>query len=102
MSSKTEKISPTKTISHPLFSFPHLHRLPMEATALLSFPSSKPHASHSLTQTHHHFLSNPPLISPRCKPKLSIRSAISHNKKEETVETVKTQLDNCHLIAGIK
>lgn len=106
MSSKTEKISPTKhsALSHPHFSFPHHHRLPMEATSLLSFPSSKPPSSHSLTQTqtHHHFRSNPPFLSPRRKPKLSIRSAISRNRKEETVETVRTQLDNCHLIAGIK
>ncbi|MDG6100405.1 50S ribosomal protein L10, partial [Alteromonas sp. ZYF713] len=30
------------------------------------------------------------------------RSAISRTKKEETVESVKNQLENCHLIAGIK
>lgn len=97
---KNWKDKPNRTLS--LSSFPHHHCLSMEATTLLSFPSSKPPASHSLTQTHHHFLSNPPFISPRRKPKLSIRSAISRNKKEETVETVKTQLDNCHLIAGFK
>ncbi|KAF9598471.1 hypothetical protein IFM89_027905 [Coptis chinensis] len=32
----------------------------------------------------------------------SIRSAISRTKKEETVETVKTHLENCYLVAGIK
>nr|XP_043614688.1 50S ribosomal protein L10, chloroplastic [Erigeron canadensis] len=36
------------------------------------------------------------------KPNLTIRSAISRTKKEETIESVKTQLENCHLIAGIK
>ncbi|KAK1417062.1 hypothetical protein QVD17_26184 [Tagetes erecta] len=35
------------------------------------------------------------------KPNLTIRSAISRTKKEETVETVKQQLEDCHLIAGI-
>ncbi|KAI3947498.1 hypothetical protein MKW92_037935 [Papaver armeniacum] len=33
---------------------------------------------------------------------LSINAAISRTKKEETVETVKQQLENCHLLAGIK
>ncbi|GJX43272.1 50S ribosomal protein L10, chloroplastic [Tanacetum coccineum] len=36
------------------------------------------------------------------KPNLTIRSAISRTKKEETIETVKQQLQDCHLIAGIK
>ncbi|KAI3783344.1 hypothetical protein L1987_42423 [Smallanthus sonchifolius] len=35
------------------------------------------------------------------RPPLTIRSAISRTKKEETVETVKQQLQDCHLIAGI-
>ncbi|KAK1270602.1 hypothetical protein QJS04_geneDACA023496 [Acorus gramineus] len=33
---------------------------------------------------------------------LTIRSAISRAKKEQTIETVKQQLENCHLIAGIR
>eukprot|EP01018_Ginkgo_biloba_P010122 Gb_21730 [translate_table: standard] len=33
---------------------------------------------------------------------LRIESAISKNKKEETVEKVKQQLENCSLVAGIK
>lgn len=33
---------------------------------------------------------------------MSINAAISRTKKEETVETVKQQLENCHLLAGIK
>lgn len=36
------------------------------------------------------------------KPNFTIRSAISRTKKEETIETVKQQLQDCHLIAGIK
>ncbi|KAF3679398.1 50S ribosomal protein L10, chloroplastic [Capsicum annuum] len=32
---------------------------------------------------------------------LTIRSAISRTKKEETVETVKQQLEDCYLLAGI-
>ncbi|PWA95239.1 Ribosomal protein L10 [Artemisia annua] len=34
--------------------------------------------------------------------KTTIRSAISRSKKEETIETVKQQLQDCQLIAGIK
>lgn len=74
----------------------------MEATALLSFPSSKPLLSSSLAQNHNNFLRNPGFPSPQRKPRLWIRSAISRTKKEETVDTVKTQLENCHLIAAIK
>jgi|UniRef100_A0A2N9EET7 large subunit ribosomal protein L10 len=71
----------------------------MEAT-LFSFPSSH---SLTLTKTQTHFPSNPLTLSTKPKrPKLSIRSAISRTKKEETVETVKTQLDNCYLLAAIK
>lgn len=76
----------------------------MEVT-LLSYPSSKAPPSQSLilnkTQSQY-FVSSPPFLSFKSKPKLWIRSAISRTKKEETVETVKTQLDNCHLIAAIK
>ncbi|KAK8579661.1 hypothetical protein V6N13_142833 [Hibiscus sabdariffa] len=32
----------------------------------------------------------------------SIRAAISRTKKEETVETVKTQLENCYLLAAVE
>lgn len=66
-------------------------------TALLSttFPSSSQPLS---LQTH---FKNPFYTLP-IKPSTSIRSAISRTKKEETVETVKQQLENCHLLAGIK
>lgn len=33
---------------------------------------------------------------------VKIQCAISRNKKEETVEKVKKQLENCYLVAGIK
>ncbi|KAL8145753.1 hypothetical protein AgCh_003775 [Apium graveolens] len=72
-------------------------------TALLSttFPSS----SHPLSlQTHFNnpFYTLPIKPLTQFKPSTSIRSAISRTKKEETVETVKQQLENCHLLAGIK
>ena len=90
----------TLTLTSSLFL--HHHHPPMEAT-LLSFPSHSLIQTKTKTQTH--FLSNPPpfLSSKSKRPsKLSIRSAISRNKKEETVETVKTQLDDCQLLAAIK
>ncbi|XP_023905758.1 large ribosomal subunit protein uL10c [Quercus suber] len=76
----------------------------MEAT-LLSFPSHSLTQTKTKTQTQTHFLSNPPPFlssKPKRPSKLSIRSAISRNKKEATVETVKTQLDDCQLLAAIK
>ncbi|XP_068320317.1 large ribosomal subunit protein uL10c-like [Pyrus communis] len=85
----------------------------MEAT-LFSFPSSKP-PSPSLTQTHPKSLltrpSTNPFLSLTPRPtrrhhhhhRLStIRSAISRTKKEQTVETIKENLENCHLMAGIR
>ncbi|CAL5199484.1 unnamed protein product [Lathyrus oleraceus] len=80
----------------------------MEATATVftfSLPSTK-------TQTRQ-FLTRPvnPFISPSSfKPKPvfkthrflpSITAAISRTKKEETVESVRDQLENCYLLAGI-
>uniref|UniRef100_A0A2P2K061 Large ribosomal subunit protein uL10c n=1 Tax=Rhizophora mucronata TaxID=61149 RepID=A0A2P2K061_RHIMU len=77
----------------------------MEAT-LVSFPSSKPPPSETLIRFRP---ANPLLLS---KPNfranslgvrpISIKSAISRTKKEQTVETVKTQLENCYLLAAIK
>ncbi|KAA8534317.1 hypothetical protein F0562_031856 [Nyssa sinensis] len=83
----------------------------MEAT-LFTFPSSKPPASSQALTLKTHF-KNPLLTTAtrpnsshcptlRHKPHISIRAAISRTKKEETVETVKEQLQDCHLIAGIK
>lgn len=72
-------------------------------TALLSttFPSSSQPLS---LQTHfkNPFYTLPIKPQTQIKPSTSIRSAISRTKKEETVETVKQQLENCHLLAGIK
>ncbi|PON64312.1 Ribosomal protein [Trema orientale] len=76
----------------------------MEAL-LLSFPSSIP-SPHSQTLT----LARPtnPLLSltpshgrSRGTRLPTVRSAISRSKKEETVEAVKQNLDNCFLLAGI-
>ncbi|KAK4371337.1 hypothetical protein RND71_010812 [Anisodus tanguticus] len=76
----------------------------MEAT-LLSLPSSTSQSYPFSLKSHF----NNPLIIPspthsHLKPKprtLTIRSAISRTKKEETVETVKQQLEDCYLLAGI-
>ncbi|KAJ7960021.1 50S ribosomal protein L10, chloroplastic-like [Quillaja saponaria] len=74
----------------------------MEAT-LFSFPSSKAPPSHTIIR------STNPLLSSKSKQIFktsqhfpSIRAAISRTKKEETVETVREQLENCFLLAGIK
>ncbi|XP_055800642.1 50S ribosomal protein L10, chloroplastic [Solanum dulcamara] len=76
----------------------------MEAT-LFSLPSSSSHSYPFSLKSH----CNYPFIIPthshsHLKPKprtLTIRSAISRTKKEETVETVKQQLEDCYLLAGI-
>lgn len=82
----------------------------MEAT-LLSLPTSKPPSHHplgslSLTRPVNPFLAPPPSASQPASGKahvaLTIRAAISRSKKEETVETVKAQLENCYFLAGIK
>ncbi|XP_062025217.1 large ribosomal subunit protein uL10c-like [Rosa rugosa] len=70
----------------------------MEATL---FTSTPPSPALSLTRPASPFLSLP---SPPHRRRLrlpTIRSAISRTKKEETVETIKTNLDNCYLMAGI-
>lgn len=77
-------------------------------TTLLSFPSSKPPLSQTLTRTHFR-TANPFSLSIPTTHKttisrrpITIKSAISRTKKEETVETVKTQLENCYLLAALK
>ncbi|XP_077245358.1 ribosomal protein L10 family protein [Tasmannia lanceolata] len=74
-------------------------------TSLCTFSSSKPFPPQTLTLTltrfsHPSFLPKPSFSKPLKTP--TIRAAISRTKKEETIETVKTQLENCYLIAGIK
>ncbi|CAK9142953.1 unnamed protein product [Ilex paraguariensis] len=82
----------------------------MEAT-LFTFPTSKPPLSSSHTLSLKNHFNNSLLTQPnfnlsihhhRKPPPTSIRAAISRTKKEETVETVKQQLEDCYLLAGIK
>ncbi|RRT49653.1 hypothetical protein B296_00022815, partial [Ensete ventricosum] len=78
----------------------------MEAS-LGCFPNSKPPPPRTQTQSLALTrLSNP--FSVPCGPRRKtlssntiVRAAISRAKKEETVETVKQQLEGCHLVAGI-
>ena len=75
--------------------------------SLLSFPSSKLPSSRTLTLTHP---SNPFFPTTTFKSTHytkpthcpTIRAAISRSKKETTVDTVKEQLENCYLLAGIR
>ncbi|KAL6210716.1 hypothetical protein ACLB2K_015948 [Fragaria x ananassa] len=55
----------------------------------------------SLTRPANPFLSLPTRPASRPYRLLTIRSAISRVKKEETVSTIKTNLENCYLMAGI-
>ncbi|KAE8701544.1 50S ribosomal protein L10 [Hibiscus syriacus] len=72
--------------------------------ALLSFPSLKPPPSHPSLRPTAPFLrsSKPTFVSPKPPSYPSIRAAISRTKKEETVETVKSQLENCYLLAAVE
>ncbi|WJX91295.1 hypothetical protein P8452_73092 [Trifolium repens] len=80
----------------------------MEATAtLLSFslPSTKTQSFQILNRPINPF-NLPTSYKPRPISKThrflpSINAAISRTKKEETVETVRDQLENCYLLAGI-
>lgn len=65
-------------------------------TSLLSLSSSTSHPLNLKTLT-----LKPPTFTPKLRPRL-IRSAISRTKKEQTVDAVKQNLENCHLIAGIR
>ncbi|KAI4384019.1 hypothetical protein MLD38_009791 [Melastoma candidum] len=68
----------------------------MEATALLSLPTRPENPFLRLLSRPGKF---PPLTPSR---RFSVvRSAISRTKKEETVETIKTHLQDCSLIAAI-
>ncbi|KZV24283.1 hypothetical protein F511_01765 [Dorcoceras hygrometricum] len=82
----------------------------MEAT-LFTIPSSKPpppqYLSDDAFSLKSHF-NNPflasihrPRFSSRPPPLPRIRAAISRTKKEETVDKVKEELQNCFLVAGI-
>lgn len=84
----------------------------MEAN-LFTLPTSKPPPASLLSNSNSlclksHF-NNPLTATFHCRGgnlrpkfgKLTIRSAISRTKKEETVETVKQHLQDCYLLAGI-
>ncbi|KAL6980422.1 60S ribosomal protein L10 [Sarracenia purpurea var. burkii] len=83
----------------------------MEAT-IFTFPTSKPPPfSSSQTLTLKSPFKNPrsiptiphsPPLHRKPPPATTIRAAISRTKKELTVDTVKHQLQDCHLLAGIK
>ncbi|KAL7148655.1 hypothetical protein ABFS83_06G193500 [Erythranthe nasuta] len=82
----------------------------MEAAALFTFPSSTtlpPSSATAALSLKSHFR-NPflttqhPKFSPKTpNPLPKIRAAISRTKKEETVDKVKEELADCHLIAAI-
>ncbi|KAK9123775.1 hypothetical protein Sjap_013377 [Stephania japonica] len=83
----------------------------MEATLSLSSLLSPPKPQSHQTLTLTSFYANPLSLRPRTAifptpttPRRlpTIRAAIGRAKKEETVETVKNHLENCHLVAGIK
>lgn len=73
-------------------------------TSLCTFSSSKPppFKTHILKIPQYPFSisTHRPTSSKPIFPQ--IRAAISRTKKEETVETVKKELDNCYLLAGIR
>ncbi|XP_057981850.1 large ribosomal subunit protein uL10c [Malania oleifera] len=74
----------------------------MEASLFVT-PSSKPPSSQTQTLTLTCFPNPIHNHTPIARPfKSSIRAAISRTKKEQTVEAVKTQLENCYLVAGFK
>ncbi|KAL3820074.1 hypothetical protein ACJIZ3_005979 [Penstemon smallii] len=74
----------------------------MEST-LFTFPNSNPISTSLSLKSHFNnpfFTPTRPHPHPQFKtPK--IKSAISRTKKEETVEKVKQELQDCHLVAGI-
>nr|GMD35257.1 50S ribosomal protein L10, chloroplastic [Ipomoea batatas] len=81
----------------------------MEATILTIASPSSSYSSHPLSLKSHF---RNPFATPTHPPKLAlrpsktrpltIRSAISRTRKEETVEAVKQQLQDCYLLAGIR
>ncbi|XP_047333053.1 50S ribosomal protein L10, chloroplastic-like [Impatiens glandulifera] len=81
----------------------------MEAAAIFNFPTSKPPQSPNSLSLKSHFRNPFSLPIPHStshsihhRRSSTIRSAISRTKKEETVENVKNQLENCYLLAGIR
>ncbi|CAN1237674.1 50S ribosomal protein L10, chloroplastic [Linum grandiflorum] len=74
----------------------------MDTAALCTLPSQ--FQFRSSNQFSHSFPTNS--ASSSCsfsrRRRLTIQSAISRTRKEETVDSVKTQLENCYLIAAIQ
>ncbi|GLT93176.1 hypothetical protein SLE2022_109780 [Rubroshorea leprosula] len=71
-------------------------------TTLLSIPSFHPSPFQTLILKPSNPLAcKPKLVGCKAPQLLSIRAAISRSRKEETVEAVKIQLENCYLLAGI-
>ncbi|KAL6326454.1 hypothetical protein AAG906_008316 [Vitis piasezkii] len=97
-------------VSAVLMAYSHLPNLslhPIQPWKPPSSPSPPPSPSPktlTLTQSKTLTLTYPKSLNPyrRTSYSTTIRSAISRTKKEETVQTVKEQLENCHLLAAIK
>ncbi|KMS99315.1 hypothetical protein BVRB_2g045880 [Beta vulgaris subsp. vulgaris] len=75
----------------------------METTLFLSKPLPPTKLSHSLTSSfpNPHKLAFFPTTHKKPTSNFTITAAISRTKKEETVETVKSHLENCYLVAAI-
>ena len=75
----------------------------METSALLSIPSFHPPLFKSLTLKSpiHLNFRKPKLASSRSPKSVFIRAALTRDKKAEIVGSLKSELENCFLIAGI-
>ncbi|CAK7325563.1 unnamed protein product [Dovyalis caffra] len=94
--------SATNARTHTLLRLFQSSTTAIETTSLLSFPSSKPPPSQTLTRTHFRPVNPYSLYFPRTYIShipIAIKSAISRAKREKTV---KNQLENCYLLAAIK
>ncbi|KAL6552891.1 60S ribosomal protein L10 [Orobanche hederae] len=81
-----------------LFTFPTSTRAPPSAaTSTIVAISLKSHFRNPFRTTHYHR----PQFSPKTPTLPKIQAAISRTKKEETVEKVRQELENCHLLASI-
>ncbi|KAK8955134.1 hypothetical protein KSP40_PGU013870 [Platanthera guangdongensis] len=75
----------------------------MEASLRFNPSISSSQRNQTLTSTRIRILPNLPTFSASRRHRSpAIRAAISRTKKEQTVDSVRTQLENCHLVAGIR
>ncbi|KAK6156394.1 hypothetical protein DH2020_010642 [Rehmannia glutinosa] len=81
-----------------LFTFPTCKPPPPSSSATTAL-SLKSHFSNPFLRTTHHH--HHPQFTPKTPTLPKIQAAISRTKKEETVERVKQELENCHLVASI-